>query len=367
MKRARPTRSPLPRAFTLIELMVTIAIIAMLVGLLIPALGAAMKAAKKMTTTAQLDSIGKANEAYKIAFLNYAGPIGENYWQDDPVSPSGPLNFDNLTANENLVLGLLGRVRAEVTGFSDPNYDYSPIPGTDDYPYGGVDPGETLYVDNDNIGSGPYSILADKTYGAFYSPKKHELAEAGGTSGGSTGAPALGPNGIPEFVDRSYGQPILYFNARQGWSRAAGEYYGEDVGGIGAVSLSSNYGYIRTTQLHSRAQNSVWAAGAPLGQVWSQATSLLNPDTPPAGAGALTSANAVNNLAWLTINRKVSNTTPSPNDGNDIPRGGFVLTATGFDRIYFDAKQVDAVAGVFLNDSHLDRFDDVIVSGGVAP
>jgi len=54
----------LKRAFTLIELLVVIAIVAMLLGILLPAMGRARLAAKIVTVNAELREIGMALEAY---------------------------------------------------------------------------------------------------------------------------------------------------------------------------------------------------------------------------------------------------------------------------------------------------------------
>jgi hypothetical protein len=291
-------------------------------GILLPALNQARKGAKNAATRAQLDSIGKANEQYKLAFGAYAGWIADEYWNADPG------NRTDFTSTENLALSLMGR--AILTAAKAPE-DHN-IPGT------------IWSVDDDQVGSGPITV-AGQTYGAFYPQKKNELAPVTGTAGAQ--------NSIREL---SYGLPILYFRARGAWTRPASAYYGQAP--TGAVSLAPVLDYTAATALANPLVD--------VNNFYTQETSLLN----PAATGANGMANAVNNLARLVINETLSNLANGPNTGppdnpDDVPAAGFFLMATGYDRIYFDRGGGEET---FPNSPKaLDRFDDIIISGGTAP
>lgn len=61
------------RAFTLVELLVVVAIIALLIAMLLPALGKARKHTWEVHCAANLRSIGQAMTAYTLAYGHYPG------------------------------------------------------------------------------------------------------------------------------------------------------------------------------------------------------------------------------------------------------------------------------------------------------
>ncbi|MFG0285094.1 MAG: type II secretion system protein, partial [Phycisphaerales bacterium JB039] len=79
--RAKPNRRR--AAFTLIELLVVIAIIALLIGILLPALGEARKAAKLAICTASMQQLSVATQSYAADFQDriwaFTWRAGESY------------------------------------------------------------------------------------------------------------------------------------------------------------------------------------------------------------------------------------------------------------------------------------------------
>jgi type II secretory pathway pseudopilin PulG len=209
-----PPSHPLPRrdrlaAFTLVELLVVIGIIAVLMGILLPVVSHIKQAGYTSATANQLIVIQGGIEQYRQTFEAYPGPVPDAFLLPvaNAANAGGPF-----TGSENLVLGLLGGLQVN--------------PAT-----GVISFNPTL------VGSGPNSLnfLKPQRYPAFVDPVSAGLdtLKSGANwtvwsthqnvsyPGKFTDTPA------PEFVDRyPDALPILYIRAR--------------VGATGVVALNAN-------------------------------------------------------------------------------------------------------------------------------
>jgi prepilin-type N-terminal cleavage/methylation domain-containing protein len=226
----RPRHLP---GFTLVELLVTVGIIAVLIGILIPTVSVVRRTAQDADTRSLLAALAASVSAYQQDFAAFPGPIANEqlYARDADDNPvrrptaggvamsakfgGSVSNFTggadgggglNITGSENLVLGLSGGARV----FSTNNG----VPITIDE--WGFDP--------TSVGAGPKSLNAanPKTprAEAYFLAKESDLSKPGSANGGrftDVNGNFANDSAIPEFVDRYSEQlPILYLRARKG-------------------------------------------------------------------------------------------------------------------------------------------------------
>lgn len=112
--------------FTLIELMVAVAIIAVLVGILIPSLSAVTTNAKRVATTALFTGLDQGLESYRAEdALGGTYPPSQTDAPNAPTTIKDPLSGNPaelilaITGANLLVYGLVGADRLGTPGFSD--------------------------------------------------------------------------------------------------------------------------------------------------------------------------------------------------------------------------------------------------------
>ena len=204
-----------PGAFTLVELLVVIGILAVLMGILLPVVSHVRTAGYTTSTANQLLVLQGGIEQYRQTFEAYPGPLAENELKGMvPGVPATSANIINnispRTGSENLVFGLLGGISMTVNS-----------------------PNITLAYNAALVGGGPNSLNPLKTqrYPAFVDPVAAGLdtlkigpvwVKWGGPNNPHAGQGVknqllYSDTDAPEFVDRYPDPlPILYIRAKVG-------------------------------------------------------------------------------------------------------------------------------------------------------
>lgn len=247
----RPENTVHPAAFTLIELMVVIAIIGLLVGALLPAFSAVRTSARNTQTAAQLSALDAGINLFQTEFGNAPPPSASDNRTDRqliknpkenqvaPLPNNGGASDIRISGAQLLVHALIGADGLGTPGFKDFNRD------------------GTWWDDTHDKGNAtPYGAYGIET--ATGQERRPRYPDAGGYVDDKTKAKAksfsdLGDNGVilnldctphiacdeAVFVD-SWDHPILYYKSSRSSRRmvadasgpVAGIYRQEDNGVI---------------------------------------------------------------------------------------------------------------------------------------
>lgn len=313
------------RAFTLIELLVVIGIIALLIGLLLPALAAVRDAGRKTQAVSIMKGFGDAVDSFVLAHNRMPGALGVR------EHTSNSNNYNAISSTENAMLELMGGLA--------PN-------GDDVFDLAGL----TIY--RDDIGLGP--TIRDTRYTAYFQPHAGDLYYVNGQLGQAEvdeNIPGDGVVALPDLVD-PWGTPIIFWPSSGSKARGLNDINGKPA----VVMFSAQSGniaqvapyYYSAFQSYTNSPNLFVGrrGGGPVNQ---RANSYL------AGTGGGIGGSDTSSFTQAIAGHPTLDGTA---------RSAYILMSAGKDHIYFSKEQVEESQGNFWEDSDLKHFDDILLYGG---
>lgn len=328
--RTNAPRRMIRRAFTLIEMLTVIGILAILIAIIIPAINGARNAARKTDTRTQMTGVTQAVAAFQIDNRRLPGYFSPKQMGAAANSAAG------FTTMDNMMLDLLGGVAPQaspstiIVGASGNTQDQ-------------------VFLDINAMGSTKQSSTGtiSKSYMTF--DQKRFVAQPGP----SRATNLIGNEAFPTLVD-SFGQPILAWVADD--VPSAGAFAAVDVASAGANGArfyqAQNAGFLNSASLGKAKQNQRYAQ---LGSVISDDNSVANI-----------------RMSMEALLGNASQPDPTAPVGTPRPlaaRAPLVLHSAGLDGIYMGKQDKGARQGFVAYQPNADPFggalfDDIIVTGG---
>lgn len=374
---SRP-RASAPRGFSLLELLVVIGVIVLLIGILVPSLGAVRTAARRTQATALATQVSNSIMAFKAdkgvlpGRFNMAAMASDSNWADTTATTGA-----GFTETENMLLDLVG---GEIDPTTTP------------------DPSERVYEVGPDIAGGHKAIVsvnaALAATAGYFKPDAGVLAQVRGQANVAAENFADQPlaSNFVDIID-PFGMPLVVWRRNPTAVKNAPSYSLAEVtfadSPNAAFYWNTNAGYLASSALGERSTNQRQTGTGAIGG----AGSLFGGDAAPNDVRISLSA-LVGNPGFASATRTLDEQLPGAGDAMRFAlpesfRGDFVVVSAGADRVYFSRKQdpgtSEEAVGASANDARkhlgfvvidnatsrpqpdsaeIDRFDDIVVSGG---
>lgn len=294
------------RGFSLVELLVVIAIIALIIGIVIPALGAARDLAKKSATSELITQIGSAAGMFKNDKRRSPGYYSAREMGDNE-------NFDRgMSGAENMMLDLAGGDAIRTTGDAT-HIEIGPKNSS------------KIYVDPDALGTGGAGSY-------FTAPGKYYAAQIAGTQQMANIAGHAGPDGAKQMKDLvdAWGQPLLVWQADEATLTAVAA-----IDDFSSVSYNGN----RPSRFYWNS-NACFLRSTSLGKKGSDQNDANNGSILGTQRSNAERQATLGGLLGLPTSVRAEDATANFNQMlPQAPRGGIVIQSAGTNGIYLSQKE----------------------------
>lgn len=317
------------RGFTLIELLVVVAIIAVLIAILLPAIGGIRRSARQAASQALVNDFSTA----ALRFSNDNADRMPGFFSEEQMGSAengvGP-NARGFTAAENAMLDLAGSNAVFGTGIS------RPAGATPTAERAGPinDPSRQVWVDATLIGTGQ---------GAYFTPSSENFQKMTMSPTGNGQQFGVGPS-IPDVVD-AFGNPLMV------WS--------QDVGSRGSINPESNnpgpfqqfvaenssgnnnlaWFYLASNAGILRAQSMGTSGLNQSGSLASGLTSAIGEGLPPASRRITLASLLASPSYTLTRGGRTIQNAPFGEIFPARPRGRFIVQSAGANGLFFGTNE----------------------------
>ena len=322
------------RAFTLVELLVVIALIGVLAALLLSALSSAQQRARATQTTSTMEAFAAACETFFQDHGQYPGVVPEALLAQDAEANDG---IPRISSLENALYHMMGGYR--ILGVHP---DYAQFNGYEmSFGNGNNEITVKFAINSELLGDGP--LIGGRQYPSYFTPPEGTLVKAFGRVGDE--------ENLVDVVD-AWGQPMALLRRQR-------------TVGVLPNNRSGNDGNPETWQFRTEGAAPYFEAGlSGLGELRKQ--QAFSNNAPTCILSQENTAFFEGNVGRILANPAIREGAGNPNDLYTQPRGSMLLLSAGSDGVFFSSQdgpgsEDSPISNIFdTTQAAIGEYDDIL-------
>ena len=322
------------RAFTLVELLVVVALIGVLAALLLSALSSAQQRARATQTTSTMEAFAAACETFFQDHGQYPGVVPEALLAQDAEANDG---IPRISSLENALYHMMGGYR--ILGVHP---DYAQFNGYEvSFGNGNNEITVKFAINSELLGDGP--LIGGRQYPSYFTPPEGTLVKAFGQVGDE--------ENLVDVVD-AWGQPLALLRRQR-------------TVGVLPNNRSGNDGNPETWQFRTEGAAPYFEAGlSGLGELRKQ--QAFSNNAPTCILSQENTAFFEGNVGRILANPAIREGVGNPNDLYTQPRGSMLLLSAGADGVFFSSQdgpgsEDSPISNIFdATQAAIGEYDDIL-------